>query len=244
MNKAWKVLQRVAVGLVVAALFLVAVVGLFPNSAIAQQLVRVNITLIGGTAPGATNPLPVRITDGSAYLTLASDATHDSAASSSGPQLMGECDDTSTDAVDEGDAGRLRVNCATRAVMVYRLDPCSSTAKTSVPIDISTATTTELTAALAGASNHYYICYLHLFTDAANDVALVDDDSDNCASVTAGVIGGVTAAEGWNFGATQGVTLGDGDSHIAKTNGTNRVLCLITSAATQLNGVIQVVAAP
>jgi hypothetical protein len=48
---------------------------------------------------------------------VAVDASHDSAASSTGPQLMGECDDTSTDAVDEGDAGRARVDCSTRALL-------------------------------------------------------------------------------------------------------------------------------
>lgn len=49
---------------------------------------------------------------------LASEVAHDDPASASGPQLMGECDDSSTDAVDEGDAGRLRVNCTTRALLV------------------------------------------------------------------------------------------------------------------------------
>ena len=125
-----------------------------------------------------------------------------------------------------------------------KLDPCSGVAKTSIPIDISTATTTELTSALAGASTHYYVCAFDIVTDAANDVALVDDDTDNCASVTAGMAGGATAAEGWNFAANGGMTKGNGDSTVFKTNGTNRVICLMTSAATQLSGSIQVVAAP
>lgn len=41
-------------------------------------------------------------------LTAATDATHDSAAGTAGPQIMLEFDDTSPDAIDEGDAGRLR----------------------------------------------------------------------------------------------------------------------------------------
>lgn len=125
------------------------------------------------------------------------------------------------------------------------LDPCSGVAKTAIPVDIVTATTTELTAALAGASTNYYVCSINLVTAAANNVALVDDDTDNCASVTSGVAGGFgSAAEGWNLAANGGLTIGSGLGTIAKTNGTNRVLCLITSAATQLSGSITVVAAP
>lgn len=124
------------------------------------------------------------------------------------------------------------------------LDPCSGVAKQYIPIDVTSATTTELTGSLAGASTHYYVCALHLVTDAANDVALADDDSDGCGSPTSGLAGGVTAAEGWNFAANGGMTLGSGNSSIMRTGGTNRVLCLVTSAATQLAGHLVVVAAP
>jgi hypothetical protein len=124
------------------------------------------------------------------------------------------------------------------------LDPCNGTAKTSIPINISTATTTELTAALAGASTHYYVCGLDLVAGGADNVALVDDDTDNCASPTSGLAGGTTAGSGWNFGANGGLVKGNGDSTIYKTGGTNRVLCMVTSAAVQLSGSIQVVAAP
>ncbi len=123
-------------------------------------------------------------------------------------------------------------------------DPCSALAKTFIPINISTATTTELTAALAGASTNYYVCSLNLVTAAANNVALADDDTDNCASVTSGLAGGTTAGSGWNLAANGGLTFGNGTGSIFKTNGANRVLCLVTSAATQLSGSITVVAAP
>ena len=124
------------------------------------------------------------------------------------------------------------------------IDPCTYVAKTHIPINISTATTTELTSALAGASTHYYVCSIDLVTAAANNVALVDDDTDNCASVTSGLAGGTTAASGWNFAANGGLAKGNGSATVFKTGGTNRVICLVTSAATQLSGSIQVVAAP
>jgi hypothetical protein len=124
------------------------------------------------------------------------------------------------------------------------LDPCSGTAKTHIPINIATATTTELTAALAGASTHYYVCSIDLVAAAAQTLALADDDSDGCGSVTSGLAGGTTAATGWSFAANGGIVKGNGDSTVFKTGGTNRVICAVTGQAAQISGSIQVVAAP
>lgn len=124
------------------------------------------------------------------------------------------------------------------------LDPCSGVAKTYLPVNIASATTTEITPSLAGASTHYYVCAINLVASAADNVALVDDDTDNCGSVTSGLAGGTSAGSGWNLGANGGLAQGNGDSSIMKTNGTNRVLCLVTSSAAQLSGTIVVAAAP
>lgn len=177
---------------------------------------------------------------------IAVDATHDSAAAATGPQGMGECDDTSTDAVDEGDAGRVRIDCTTRAQFTRLVDPCSG-AKTHIPVSIVTATTTELTPTLAGASTHYYICSVNLVTAGANNVLIADDDSDGCGSPSNGIFGSdasPAAGEGWNFAANGIFSLGNGIGTVGKTNGANRVICAITSAAVQLSGSITVVAAP
>lgn len=123
-------------------------------------------------------------------------------------------------------------------------DPCFSMAKTHLPFNISTATTTEITPSLAGASNYYYVCSIDIVTGGANNVALVDDDSDGCGSVTSGMAGGTAAANGWNFAANGGMAKGNGLGTVFRTGGTNRVVCLVTSAAVQLSGSIQVVAAP
>lgn len=179
-----------------------------------------------------------------AALTASVDATAGNAAKDTGPQVMGDCDDTATVAGTENAAARLRVDCTSRALYTRVLDPCSAVAKTHISISISTATTTELTPSLAGASTHYYICALDLVTAAANNVALTDDDSDGCGSVTSGLAGGTTAATGWNFVAGGGLVKGNGMGTVFKTGGTNRVVCLVTSAATQLSGSIEVVAAP
>ncbi len=122
-------------------------------------------------------------------------------------------------------------------------DPCSYLPKTYLPINISTATTTEITPSLAGASTNYYVCSLALVTAATNIVTLVDDNTDGCGSPTAGMAGGLTTA-GWTFAANGGLTFGNGQGSIFKTVTTNSVICLITSAATQLSGAMSVVAAP
>lgn len=123
-------------------------------------------------------------------------------------------------------------------------DPCSYLPKTVLPINVSSATTTEVTSSLAGSLTNYYVCSVNLITAAANNVAFVDDDNDNCPSLNNGMNGGTTAASGWNFSANGGIVLGGGNATVLKTNGTNRVICLVTSAATQLSGNITVVQAP
>jgi hypothetical protein len=123
------------------------------------------------------------------------------------------------------------------------LDPCSGVAKVSVPINISTATTTELVA--ASASNFVYVCSLNIGpTAGAQNIALIEDDTAACASPTAGVAGGTTASSGWNIAANGGLTFGSGVGMIAKTSAANRYLCLISSAAVQTSGVLTYALAP
>jgi hypothetical protein len=243
---------------------------------------------------------------------LSVDADHDAVAPTKGPLVMGECDDSATDAVDEGDAAKVRVDCTTRRLLTAELnssalltaaqliddavftddaaftpatskgfvvggqaddtstdsvdegdfgafrisldrllytrmaDPCSGGAtKLYLPFDITTATTTEITPSLAGASTHYYICALNIVSQGANSVNLVDDNSDNCASVTASLISsGLAATDGWYLAANGGLTIGNGVGSIMRTQTANSVLCLVTSAATELHGQFVVVAAP
>ena len=180
-------------------------------------------------------------------LTLATDYTTNAAAPTdpSGPTLLGERDDVLATLSSEADAEWSNVRLNSRgALWVAQDDPCTSAAKLYLPVDITTGTTTEITPSLAGSSTHYYICSIHLVTDAANDVSLVDDNTDGCGSVTAGLAGGLTAGEGWNFVAGGGIALGNGASAVMRTQTANSVLCLVTSAATQLAGHLVVVAAP
>lgn len=224
--------------------------GALPNVVTEGQSARLALTLSGaalttlvneaGTADiGASILTALELIDDPVFV----DDAAFTPGTSKGFAVGGQADDTSTDSVDEGDFGAFRISLD-RLLYVRFVDPCSGVAKTFLPVNISTATTTEITPSLAGASNNYYICSINLVTAAANNVALVDDDTDNCASVTSGLAGGTTAASGWNFAANGGEINQGGNATVAKTNGTNRVVCLVTSAATQLSGTIAVVAAP
>jgi hypothetical protein len=113
----------------------------------------------------------------------------------------------------------------------------------SYPVDIVTAATTELING-AGSGNYVYVCSVNLVTAGANNVALVEDDTDGCASITAGMAGGTTAGEGWNLAANGGLTLGNGAGTVMKSAGTNRYVCLVTSANVQLSGTITYALAP
>jgi hypothetical protein len=124
----------------------------------------------------------------------------------------------------------------------YYVDPCQREAKSVYVVDIVTATTTEIANAVS--SEFFYICSINLVSAGANNVAIVEDDTDACASPTAGLNGGVTAAEGWNFAANGGLTMGNGQGWVMKTGTANRYFCIITSAAVQLSGTITYVSAP
>lgn len=126
---------------------------------------------------------------------------------------------------------------------VATVDPCSELAKVTVPFSVAAATTTELV--VASALNKVYVCSLVILPVAgAQAIALVEDDTDNCASPSAGMAGGVTAATGGTFAANGGASLGTGDTHWTKTSAINRYVCLMTSTTAQTSGVLNYVLAP
>jgi len=123
------------------------------------------------------------------------------------------------------------------------VDPCQREARTQFVVDIVTAATTEIANQVA--SEFFYICSINIGpVGGAVNLAIVEDDTDACASPTAALQGGVTAAEGWNFSANGGIVEGNGQAWIMKTTTANRFLCIITSAAVQVPGTITYVSAP
>lgn len=123
-----------------------------------------------------------------------------------------------------------------------QLDPCSGVAKSYYVVNVSSATTVELANAVA--NEFFYICSVNLVAAAAQTIALAEDDTDGCGSLTAGLAGGATAATGWSFAANGGLTLGNGASSVMRTGTANRYLCAITGQAAQISGTITYVSAP
>jgi hypothetical protein len=175
---------------------------------------------------------------------LAQDATHDAAAPNTGPLVHGECDDTSTDAVDEGDGGKSRIDCTSRALFTRTVDPCSAEAKTYYVVDVADGTNTEIANAVAG--EFVYVCSVNLVAAGATTVLISEDDTDGCGSPSAGLHGGSTGTttEGWSFAANGGIALGNGQGTVMKTATANRYFCIDQSASVQLSGTIAYVSAP
>jgi hypothetical protein len=103
-------------------------------------------------------------------------------------------------------------------------------------VSVTSATTTALVTGVSG--RHVRICAIHLVTAIANNVALVSGTGATCGTGTAGIAGGSTAANGWNFAANGGLAFGSGIGTVAQTAATGDSVCVITSAAGPLAGTL------
>jgi hypothetical protein len=131
-----------------------------------------------------------------------------------------------------GTAGTPSANVIT--TQTPNADPCSTTAHTYKPISITSATTTNIVT--NGATKKIYICQLIIATGVGNNVAVIEGTTGGTCSGPAGVLGGTTVANGFNFAANGGVSLGNGMAAIAQTATNDNDLCIITSSAGPLAG--------
>jgi hypothetical protein len=116
-------------------------------------------------------------------------------------------------------------------------DPCQAFAHTYTPISINTASTTTIVAGTA--SKKTYICHMMLAAPVSVSVGIVEGTGTNCSTVSAGVIGGSTAATGMPLaGGPTGFVSGDGMAAVAATATAADNLCLAFSSAQQVSGVI------
>lgn len=217
-----------------------ATAGAVPASATYAGL-NIGGNLVGATgfSLGTARALAAAIVDGSGNQITSFGggtqyATGTAAASPTGTTALGH-DGSNVRALATDTSGRLYTRT---------LDPCTWATKVSVPINVSTAATTELINGTGG-GNYAYICGVFLGpTAGAQNATLVEDDTDNCASPTAGIFGGTSAGSGWNFAANGGTNIGNGAGTVARTAATNVYVCLITSAAVQISGTVVYALAP
>lgn len=97
-------------------------------------------------------------------------------------------------------------------------------------------TTANVQLITASAGQFVYICSINIVVGAADNVALVEGTGATCGTGTAGMMGGATAATGWNFGANGGIAHGSGFGAVAKTATAGDNVCLLVSAAAQASG--------
>lgn len=103
-------------------------------------------------------------------------------------------------------------------------------------VSVTSATTTLLATGVSG--RHVRITSLNLVSAIANNVALISGTGATCGTGTAGIAGGTTAANGWNFAANGGLTLGSGLGTVMQTAATGDSVCIVTSSIGPLAGSI------
>lgn len=119
-------------------------------------------------------------------------------------------------------------------------DPCQGNVATIKSFSITTNTTTNIVTGTS--AKKLYVCYLYMQTAAANNVAVISGTTGaTCGANTAGLIGGLTAANGLNNAANSGQAIGNGGYSVLQVQTNNDDICIITSAATPLAGVIKYV---
>jgi hypothetical protein len=131
----------------------------------------------------------------------------------------------------------LPAGAATAANQAYQ-DPCALNVWTYYPVNVSS--NTQIAAAVAG--TYYYVCEA-IFPNQAGavNVQLMEGTGTACASNTAGLMGGTTAALGANITANGGFIAGfAGGRAVAATATANHELCIFASAS--VNGVVAYVA--
>ncbi len=111
-------------------------------------------------------------------------------------------------------------------------DPCQQFARTH--FNINQAAGAQLITGVA--SKQTYICDLDLITATAQNVALVEGTGTVCATGTAGMDGGATAATGWNLAANGGLVKGTGQAWVFRTAAAADNVCLLQSGTGQTSG--------
>lgn len=118
-------------------------------------------------------------------------------------------------------------------------DPCQTSVKTTVLFTLATA---AVKVAITGVSaKKIYVCQYYLNNNAADSVAIFEATTGTtCATAAAALIGSgtsvATAAQGNNWAANGGVSIGNGAAQVLSTLTNAADLCIAQSAATQLSG--------
>jgi hypothetical protein len=88
-------------------------------------------------------------------------------------------------------------------------------------------------------TNTGFICYIFLVSATTQNINLVNGTGTVCATSTAGILGGTTAATGPNLLASEGWSAGNGIGVVAQMTASASHLCLLQSSTGQISGIIR-----
>lgn len=135
--------------------------------------------------------------------------------------------------ITSGDNATFNTN-ASGALWVSAIDPCSSEAKTTTAISLTTDTV--IIAAVASKKN--YICSLTVVAGAAEIVSITEGTGSVCASSEAALLGSTTDANGASFAANGGMALNGGGSTAIAGITANVDTCLNVSGSNRVSGFV------
>jgi hypothetical protein len=118
-------------------------------------------------------------------------------------------------------------------------DPCLVNTPSAYVVNFATTTTTTMITGTS--SKKTYLCGVFLIAGAATNINIVEGTGTNCSTISAGMIGGSTAATGANLAANGGFVMFSGGYWVAVTATAADNVCFMASAANQVSGVIKYV---
>ena len=196
---------------------------------------------LAGTAVSATNPVAMRLSDGSAFVDLATDATYGTTTytetTSKGPLVgMVRTDTPAALANTTNEVAPLAGSALNGLYTASASDPCKSIAVTTLPVSVA-ADTAVISAT---ASKRTYICSGALIATAAEVVNIWEGTGTACGTSSAALAGSTTEANGMSLAANGGFVVTDTMRGIS----TNVDVCVRLSATNRVAGWLTYVQAP
>lgn len=128
------------------------------------------------------------------------------------------------------------------AITGYATNGCAGASvantKTKPFSNAGASTTLQLVAGVAAQNVHVCAVNIGPAASTAVNVALVEGGGATCGTSTTGLMGGATAATGWNLPTNGGLTFGNGMGVIGVTATLADNVCILFSAGVQVSGVI------
>jgi len=120
-------------------------------------------------------------------------------------------------------------NSAGNVTGIY-VDPCEQAGRSIANINLTAS------GQIISGSNYTFVCSVFLVTATAQNIAFVEGTGTTCATSTAALAGGTTAATGQNWAANGGFAMGTGQSWIMKTATSGDNICVLLSGTGQTSG--------